>query len=53
MESHSPRFERTLAWLCAPSLAGIKPADLISYCPQPGEAAAYTRGLGASGWSIT
>ena len=39
MQSHSPRFERTLVWLCAPSLAGIKPADLISYCPQPGEAA--------------
>lgn len=39
MESHSPNFERTLAWLCAPSLAGIKPADLISFCPGAGEEA--------------
>lgn len=27
-------FERTLAWHCAPALAGIKPADLISWEPQ-------------------
>ena len=26
-------FERTLAWHCAPALAGIKPADLISWEP--------------------
>lgn len=26
-------FEQTLAWHCAPSLAGIKPADLISWRP--------------------
>lgn len=39
MDSHSPNFERTLAWLCAPSLAGIKPADLISYRPEAGDPA--------------
>ena len=37
MEFHSLNFERTLAWLCAPSLAGIKPADLISYRPEAGD----------------
>jgi len=31
-----PEFEYALAWHCAPSLAGIKPADLLSW--QPGEA---------------
>lgn len=39
MEPHFQQFERTLAWHCAPSLAGIKPADLISYHPRPGEPA--------------
>lgn len=36
-------FEYTLAWHCAPSLAGIKPADLISWQPPEGE---WTRVLG-------
>ena len=38
MEPHSQQFERTLAWHCAPALAGIKAADLISFSPAgPGE----------------
>ena len=39
MEPHVQKFERTLAWHCAPSLAGIKPADLISFRPGAGEEA--------------
>lgn len=27
------QFEQTLAWHCAPSLTGIKPADLVSWAP--------------------
>ena len=38
MEPNALNFERTLAWHCAPALAGIKPADLISFRPAaPGE----------------
>lgn len=47
------RFEQTLAFHCAPSLAGIKPADLISWQGTPGETgallAAYSQGLGGAG----
>ena len=29
------RFEQTLAWHCAPSLAGIKAADMVAWAPNP------------------
>ncbi|HIT31751.1 MAG TPA: DUF3793 family protein [Candidatus Enterenecus stercoripullorum] len=31
MDQHARRLERTLAYHCAPALAGVKPADLISW----------------------
>ncbi len=39
----SVRFEHALAFHCAPSLAGIKPADLISWPGAPGETEALLR----------
>lgn len=47
------RFEQTLAFHCAPALAGIKPADLISWQGAPRDTMAlletYSRGLGGAG----
>ena len=47
------QFEQTLAWHCAPSLAGIKAADLVSWQPPEQEAAAllghYARALNRRG----
>ena len=33
------RFEQTLAWHCAPSLAGIKAADLLTWTVEGREGA--------------
>ena len=33
MSTTHQRFERTLAWHCAPSMAGIKAADLLAWNP--------------------
>lgn len=46
-------FEYTLAWHCAPSMAGIKPADLVSWLPPEEEwvkvLAYYTNALSRRG----
>ena len=41
------KFEQTLAWHRAPSLAGIKPADLVAWNPPPSESGNLLRHYGA------
>ena len=47
------QFEHTLAWHCAPSLAGLKPADLLAWDPPerewPGLLGHYVSALGGQG----
>ena len=39
------QFEQTLAWHCAPSMAGIKAADLVTWLPAAAPAGGFLKEL--------